>query len=158
MSGFRFPLEKILELRLEEEQRQARAMADAKRDANAARQAVTDLEALRNAGREGLNRAHSRGHSVGQLQNLEWVLQRMEGEIEVAEAKAEEAKQEASRRMVEFRKAVQERQSLDRLKTRRKDDWAAAERAKDQKDMDEFALTRHVRGNEMGGVQGGEPR
>lgn len=145
MSRFRFPLEKVLELRLQEEQRQARIVADARRDANAARQAVQDLEALRKAGRERLTTAHSSGRSVGQLQNLEWVLNRMETELETAHDKARDADREVSARMREFQKAVQDRQSLDRLKDRRRDEWAADQRSREQKTMDEMALTRHVR-------------
>ncbi len=153
MSGFRFGLEKVLEMRLKEEQKQARIMADARKDAKAARQAVTDLEALRNAGRERLTGAHGTGRSVGHLQNLEWVLQRMEKDLEVAEAVASQADATASQRMQEFRQAVQDRQSLDCLKDRQRTEWTAAERAKEQKSMDELALTRHVRGGALTGTQ-----
>jgi flagellar FliJ protein len=146
MAAFHFSLEQVLELRLREEHKQARAMADASRDANAARQAVQDLEALRSAGRARLTAAHSTGRSVGQLQNLEWVLGRMETELEAAQDKARDAATEASRCRKEFQRAVRDRQSIDRLKERKRSQWIEEEKRVEQKAMDELALTRHFRG------------
>ena len=149
MSVFRFPLQHVLDLRVEEEERRARAMADARRDATAARQALEDLEAIRDAGREGLNAAHGGGRPVGQLQNLEWVLERMESEILDARSRALEADAAARARLREFQVAVRDRQSLDQLRSRRRDAWTAEERKKEQKVMDELALTRHVRAADL---------
>lgn len=158
MSNFHFPLQKVLELRLEAEQRKARVVAEAQRDARAARQAVVDLEALRSAGRDRLTQAHGGGHSVGQLQNLEWVLGRMDRQLAVAHEAVDQADAQVSRCMQEFKKAVQHRQTLDRLKERRREDWNAEERAREQKTMDELALARHVRGAQGAALEGGETR
>lgn len=154
--GFRFPLEKILEMRLEEEQRQARLMADARRDARAAREAVRNLEAVRNESRERLNAAHSTGRSVGQLQNLEWILERMEGEIVQAQDRARTADQAMDDRMQAFQAAVRRRQSLDKLRERQAADHAATEKARDRRAMDDAALTRYVRAGEGSLTEGRE--
>lgn len=142
---FRFPLEKVLELRLEEEQRQARMVADARRDATAAREAVEHLEALRSTSRDRIRRAHVSGRSVGQIQNLEWMLERMEGEIREAESRARDADSVVSRCLEEFQRAVRDRQTLDRLRDRRRGEWEKDERDRDRKEMDEVALSRFVR-------------
>lgn len=147
-NGFRFPLEKVLEMRLEEEQRQARLMADARRDARAAREAVQNLEAVRNESRDRLTAAHSTGRSVGQLQNLEWILERMEGEIEQAQEQAKTADQAMDDRMQAFQAAVRKRQSLDKLRRRQAAEWSEAEKVRDRKAMDDAALTRYVRAEE----------
>lgn len=146
MSGpFRFPLEKVLELRMEEEQQQAKLMADARRDAKAAREAVRNLEALRKESRQRLAQAHSAGRSVGQLRNLEWILQRMDSELGEAEGRASDADREAGRRLKEFQEAVMKRQSLDKLRERKHAAWSEDERLRDRKAMDDAALTRYVR-------------
>lgn len=143
--GFRFPLEKVLEIRLEEEQRQARIVADARRDARAAREAVQNLEALKSASRERIRAAHDAGRAVGQIKNLEWIVQRMEGELQDAESRARDADETVTRCLADFHQAIQDRQSLDRLKDRRREQWATETRVQEQKDMDEVALSRYVR-------------
>lgn len=146
MSGdFRFPLEKVLEMRMEEEQRQARIVADARRDARAAREAVRNLEALKDASRERIRAAHDTGRAVGQIQNLEWIVERMDGELKNAESRARDADETVSRCLEDFNRAVRERQSLDRLKDRRREEWAEEARNRERKDMDEVALSRFVR-------------
>lgn len=157
MSAFRFPLQTVLDLRVREEERRARAMADARRDAQAARQAVEDLEALRNVGRERLTSAHGSGKQVGQLQNLEWVLGRMEGQIAEAQDRAAAASEAAQARLREFQVAVQERQAMDQLKERRREAWTAEEKRREQKTMDELALSRHVRPGDLGELGGTKP-
>lgn len=144
-SGFHFPLEKVLEVRLDEEQRQARIVADARRDARAAREAVRNLEALKSASRERIRDAHDAGRAVGQIRNLEWIVARMDGELRDAESRVRDADETVSRCLQDFQQAVRERQSLDRLRDRRREQWAEETRIREQKDMDEVALTRFVR-------------
>jgi len=143
--SYRFPLEKVLEIRLEEEQRQAKIVADARRDAQAARDAVQHLEVLKNASRERIRAAHSSGRAVGQIQNLEWIVGQMDGELDHAETRARDAAETVARCLEEFQRAVKERQSLDRLRDRRRKEWLAESRTRDQKNMDEVALHRFVR-------------
>lgn len=159
MSGeFRFPLEKVLEVRLEEEQRQARVVADARRDARAAREAVQNLEALKDAGRARIRAAHDAGRAVGQIRNLEWIVARMDGEIRDAESRARDAADTVSRCLQDFHRAVRDRQSLDRLRDRRREQWADENRIRERKDMDEVALTRFVRAGDRLVAEGTESK
>ena len=145
MTRFEFKLEKVLDLRKETEQERAQSLAAARREADSARQAMRSLEDLRRDGRERLTRAHGSGRSVGQLQNLEWVIGRLETELEVAQDKVREADAEMVERTRDFQDAVRDRQALDRLRDRKLEGWKTTQAREEQKAMDEVAITRHYR-------------
>ncbi len=145
MSEFEFKLDNVLDLRKEEERVQAQRVAQARREADAAREAMSNLEALRRDGRERLTRAHGNGRTVGQLQNLEWVLGRVETELEAAQETLRSADAEMVERVKDFQGAVRERQTLDRLREKQLESWKATQARAEQKTMDEVALTRHFR-------------
>ena len=147
MSGFEFKLEKVLDLRKEEEQLRAQRVASARREADAAREAMKNLETRRD-GRTRLTTAHGGGRSVGQLQNLEWLLDRLEGEIEVAQEAVRAADAEAVARSGEHIEAVRDRQALDRLREKKLVGWKAGQAREEQKTLDEVAVTRHFRASQ----------
>ena len=150
MSGFEFKLEKVLDLRKEEEQLHAERVARARREADAAREAMQNLEDLRRDGRARLTRAHGAGRSVGQLQNFEWLMGRLEGDIETAQEAVRSADAETVARAKEHLEAVRDRQALDRLKQKQLDGWKAGLAREEQKAMDEVAVTRHYHASKNG--------
>ena len=151
MSQFNFKLDKVLDLRRETEQLRAQDVAAARREADTARAAMTDLEQLRSAGRARLTNAHGSGRTIGQLQNLEWVMTQVEHELETAQTLVRTAEAEMMARVDEFQHAVRDRQALDRLKERQLDTWKTNQNRAEQKQMDEVALTRHGRPNALEG-------
>ncbi|MFQ5538637.1 MAG: flagellar export protein FliJ [Gemmatimonadota bacterium] len=145
MAAFRFPLQKVLEHREEEERQSALSLAHARREAERARRALQDLHAAQAAGRAELAAAHGAGGSVGHLQNLAFVVERLEGQIRKVNSQCRKAEAEVGRSMECYRAASRERLRIDQLRTRRLEQWRTQEAQSEQKAMDEVALTRHQR-------------
>lgn len=146
MAAFRFGLQKVLELREESEKKSAVGLARARKDAADAERARHDLEAVRDAGRARVAaQARGVGGPVGHLQNLLYVVDQMDGKIAAAETACRAADEEVSRSMDSFREAVRQRSAIGQLKERRMGQWRTEEAQKEQKEMDEVALTRHAR-------------
>lgn len=147
MAAFRFKLQSVLDLREKAEKESAAGLARARQDADEARRAREDLEALRDAGRARLMQAHGNGGPVGHLQNLALVVESVDAHIR----QADDACREADERVVEsvkaFHEAFQQRRSIDQLRTRRLEEWTSEQNKFEQKTMDEVALTRHGRGD-----------
>ena len=113
MSGFRFSLQKVLELRKESELQHAKVLADARIEADAARRVKDDLDAARQAGIARLAEAHGAGGSIGHLQNLTYVVSKLEERIGAAQAVSQEADQRVSVKLRSFHESFRERKSLD---------------------------------------------
>jgi flagellar FliJ protein len=145
MTPFRFPLQKVLELREQQEKEKAVGLAQAQQQASVAKEARTDLEAVREAGRVGLARAHGQGGAVGHLQNMSYVVESLDERIQEAESVCEEADDEVVRSMKTFHEAVKQRRTIDTLKERRLGEWRTDEARAETKTMDEIAVTRHGR-------------
>lgn len=144
---FRFPLQKVLELREQQEKEKAVGLAEARRQAQAAQQARTDLEAVREAGRVGLARAHGKGGAVGHLQNMSYVIEALDERVQAADDAFQEAREEVARSMATFHEAVKQRRTIDSLKERRLGEWRTDRARAETKTMDEIAMTRHERGD-----------
>jgi len=145
MTAFRFPLQKVLELRKREERASARELAEARKGAFEAQRAREDLEAVRDAGRSGLVKAHGAGGAVGHLQNLAYLVGQVDRRIDDAEARCRLADEHVVESTRDFQSAVRQRQTLDRLRDRRRDEWRSDQVRDEQKTMDDVALTRHAR-------------
>jgi flagellar protein FliJ len=146
MASFRFRLQPVLELREQQERESAVGLARARSEAEIARQAKDDLEALRDAGRARLAQAHGSGGPVGHLQNLAYVVDQVDGQIEHADAACRKADEQVVESMKAFHEAFQLRRSIDQLRTRRLEQWRWDQNRTEQKTMDEVALSRHGRG------------
>ena len=145
MAAFRFPLDKVLEHRKESERKSAQGLARARGEADAARRAKADLEAVREAGRTRLAEAHGSGGAVGHLQNLAYVLGQVEEQIEDADAVCQHADEQVVESIKSFQHAVQQRRTIEGLRERRLGEWRDAEVRDERKAMDDVALMRHGR-------------
>ena len=150
---FRFRLQRILDMRQKREQAIAVQLAEARSSEENARLAAEALERARDEGAVSASRAQSRNLSAGQLQNLRYVVDRMGDHVRFAAQEADEAREKADRKLVEFTAAFRDRKVLDRLRERALDGWRADEVKADRRVMDEIALSRFARRN---GSQGGE--
>ena len=150
---FRFRLQRILDMRQKREQAVAGQLAEARSSEENARLAANALERARDEGAVSASRAQSRNLSAGQLQNLRYVVDRMGDHVRFAAQEADEAREKADRKLVEFTAAFRDRKVLDRLRERALDGWRADEVKADRRVMDEIALSRFARRN---GSQGGE--
>lgn len=145
MTGFRFRLQTVLDLRERKELESAKGLVDARSEADMARKARKDLEAVREAGRTLLTDAHGSGGTVGHLQNMAYVLGRVDQKIEDAHAVCQQADEHVVDKVKSYHVAFQHRKTIDRLKERKFDQWRSAEIKHERKTMDEVALTRHGR-------------
>jgi flagellar FliJ protein len=145
MRSFRFGLQKVLELREEEEQNRARALADAERRAEEARRQLDYVRQIRAEEAEKLMRAHTEGCSVGQLRNLGQVIEQLTARVEHAEERYDEAAAVVRSTREELVSAMQDRRVMDQLRDRKHDAWRLALRGAESKQMDELAIGMYQR-------------
>jgi flagellar FliJ protein len=145
MSAFRFSLGRLLDLRKNEERQRATTVARAREESESARKAREDLVEIHRAGREKVAEAHRIGGAVGVLRNMELLLERVEDQVKDADQICQETDERLVESIKDYTVAVRERHSLDRLRDRRMEEWRVEEARKDQKEMDEVAITRHGR-------------
>ena len=142
---FKFRLQRILDLRAKREQEIATQLAQAQHEAATARAAHAALEAVRSAEIDKLVAAHATEHTVGQLQNLSYVLERLDSAVAEASGKVSAAEAVVQKVQDDLTAAVQERRVLDRLRERQHDAWKAEEVQLDRRVMDSIALSQFHR-------------
>lgn len=151
MSGFRFGLQKVLDLREQKEREQARALADAERRATAAQVRLDELREIRDAEASKLVQAHGESRRVGQLRNLNRAIQQLSEGVVRAEAACRAASQEVDASRLELVDAMTQRQVMDALREKQESAWRHEMKTDEQRRMDELALTRFQRRDEDGG-------
>lgn len=154
MNAFKFSLEKVHRLRQEEETAKAKGVATAHSDVAGARRAQEDLEAIRDAGRARITTAHGSGSAVGHLQNLEYVLGRLDEQVDDARSERAAAEEQLGQSIEDYREALQRRKTLDNLRERRLELWRQHQKRLEQAVNDEVAILRHGRNALVGGAKG----
>jgi flagellar FliJ protein len=142
---FRFRLQRVLELRAEAEQAKARALAEARSVADAARQHHDAIAELHQSSRAEVHAAHAQEPRVGHLRQLGLVLQSLEERLDSAAEVVQNADGVVAGAQSELEMAARDRRVLDRLKERHAETWRADEAHKDRLQMDEIALARFAR-------------
>ena len=142
---FQFRLQRILDMREQQEQAVAGELAEARGSEERARLTAEALLQARDEGAESASRAQTLQLSAGQLQNFRYVVERMSDHVRVAAQDAETARENVDRCMVEFTTAFRNRKMLDRLRDRALTGWRADEVQADRRLMDEIALSRFCR-------------
>lgn len=142
---FKFRLQRVLELRQKREQAVAVQLAEAQQAEEAARAECATLEAQREAGVQSSHAAPGTRPTVGQLQNLRLLVERLSERVEQAYAAHAEAEKVVQTRQSELTTAFQERRVLDRLRERDLSQWQANQAHADRQLMDDIALSRFVR-------------
>jgi flagellar FliJ protein len=135
---FRFRLQRVLELREEHEQSVATQLVQARDVASAAREVRDTLESARtDLAAQGRQPA-----SVGELQNLSFLMEQLDVRMTDAHSAVGDADEAVDRVQSELRAAFQDRRAIDLLRERHLESWKAAETQLDRQTMDEIALTR----------------
>jgi flagellar FliJ protein len=144
---YKFPLQRLLELRELREQAKALELAQARDSADATRTQHETLAAARDSARARIAHATTQANTVGHIVSLSFALSQL-GERTTA---AEELRIAADAIVDEKRGALtcaaQDRQILDRLRSRRMEEFRVATATLDQKAMDAIALSRYTRAN-----------
>lgn len=141
---FRFRLQRVLDMRQKTEEAAATRLADARREEEAAREAVAQMQSARDHGMQAAAPAAGTA-SIGQLQNLRFLVERLNHEVDQAEREVDEAGRQVDQRLEEFSTAFRDRKVLDRLRERALESWKGEEVQADRQAMDNIALARFVR-------------
>lgn len=140
---FRFRLQQVLDLREQAERVLASQLVQALDVERCAQAELEGLQAARQVGAEQATGA-GRTRSVGELANLAFVLQQLDGQI----ANAADSVTAAGAAVTQVKEALtvahQDRRVLDRLRERHAEDHRASEGQLDRRTMDDIALTRYT--------------
>lgn len=139
---FRFRLQQVLDLREEQERHLATQLATALGAEQAAKEALGELQAKRDAGASGMQ--DGAPHSVGELTTLAFILQRMDGQITDAHEVVSAANESVSQVKEALTAAFKDRRVLDRLRERHEESYRVTAEQTDRRAMDEIALSRFV--------------
>ncbi len=146
MKTFRFGLQRLLEHRQRIEDDRAADLARARAEAEAARKNRDRLLQLIRESRGVMEGTHRTG-TAGVLQNLAFVLSRLEERALAADSVCREREAEVEQTSEAFRAAVRDRDALTRIRERRETEWREEGLRKEQGELDEMATLRHARGD-----------
>lgn len=145
MSKFEFRLQRVLELREQEERTVAAKLAEAETAVDEARIAQRAIESIQQRGSQALRSAHQSEPTVGQVRTIGYVIEQLNHHIDGARTRVAQAEEAASQVRTDLTAALQARRVLSRLRERHFEDWRSETNAKDLKTMDELALSRYAR-------------
>lgn len=139
---FKFPLQRLLDLKARHEQEMARQLASARQGADAERETRDALAASHAASHEHISRATGGAATVGELACMSYTLDQLSERVSAAEERTVAANEIVDAREDELSGAVRDRQVLDRLRDKRLEIHHLDEKARDLLAMDAIALTR----------------
>lgn len=149
---FKFPLQRLLDLKAKREQELARQLATARmqadderdqRDALATTHATAHAEKHRR-----LASTASGAPTVGELRSLAYSLDQLSERVLQADERTHAAEQVVGERHQSLSEALQERRVLDRLRDKRHDTFRAEENSRDRQTMDDIAITRFTKSSD----------
>ena len=147
MTKFLFRLQRVLELRAQQEQALAESLARALDRETEAREAEKSLNAVRRASAEQFAAAHSNTVTAGQMQNIGYLIEQLDEYLTVASDVANDAAAQADAARDQLVVAHQARRTLDRLRDKQFDEWTQTVSRHDQQQTDSFALTKFAMAN-----------
>ena len=147
MSLFKFPLQRLLDLRAKRQDEIARRLAQAKTTAEHTRVTRDELAAARSVGRAQMSEMQAAGPTVGEIASRSYALSQLDQRIAAAGDAVNAAEAQVDKVHVELTDAVQDKQVLDRLRERMLEAHRSAEVQKDRTTMDAIALQRFAQGN-----------
>jgi flagellar protein FliJ len=145
MSMFKFPLQRLLDLRARRQDEVARQLAQARTAAESSRAARDALAEARTAGQEQIREAQAAGPTVGEIASRSFALTQLDQRIAAASDALSAAEAHADQVHVALTGALQDRQVLDRLRNRLLEAHRGTESQKDRTTMDAIALQRFAR-------------
>jgi flagellar FliJ protein len=139
---FRFPLQRLLDLKAKHEQALARQLGAARRQADEETEKRDQLAAIRDSAQRELSATIAGAPLAGEILSLSYSVSQLEERLAAADEASRAAQQEADQAQQQLTDAIQERQVLDRLKARREQEHRVEESAREQGAMDAIAITR----------------
>lgn len=146
MKRFVFSLESLLETKLALEEAAQRRLADGLRALQTAREALHRLLTLIHAESEKIERLSGRQTDKQELMQLVRYRTALQQEARQQAQQTMKCEAAAARLREQMRQAMIERKNLENLKAVEYKTWAQERRRLEQKDLDEIAIQRFLRG------------
>jgi flagellar protein FliJ len=156
MSLFKFPLQRILDLRAKRQDEVARQLAQARTAAESSRATRDELANARTTGQAQISEAHAAGPTVGEIASRSFAITQLDQRIAAASDALRVAEAHVDKVHIALTGALQDRQVLDRLRLRMLDAYRATESNKDRTTMDAIALQRFAQSNGDSATHGEE--
>lgn len=148
MSLFKFPLQRLLDLRAKRQDEIARQLAQARTAADSSRAARDELAAVRTAGQMQLSEAQAgSGATIGEIASASYALTQLDQRIAAASDALKAAEAHVDHVHNALTGAVQDKRVLDRLRERMLEAYRSTESHKDRTTMDAIALQRFAQSN-----------
>jgi flagellar protein FliJ len=147
MSLFKFPLQRLLDLRAKRQDEIARQLAQARTAADDSRATRDELAAVRSAGQAQMTEAQAAGPTVGEIASRSYALTQLDQRIAAASDALKAAEAHVDQVHNALTGALQDKQVLDRLRERMLEAYRSTEANKDRSTMDAVALQRFNQSN-----------
>lgn len=157
MSLFKFPLQRLLDLRAKRQDEIARQLAHARTAADSTRATRDELAAARTTGQAQLSEAQASGPTVGEIASRSYALTQLDQRIAAASDALKAAEAHVDHVHTALTGALQDKQVLDRLRARMLEAYRSTESNKDRTTMDAIALQRFAQSN-GDAAKNGEPK
>jgi flagellar protein FliJ len=144
MKSFRFRLESVLDHRRRLEEEEAQELARVRRKQKKAQETRAELEGLLDAETSALTWGEE-ANPVGLLRTKQALVDHLRARVDSAADREGQAAEAVIRQRAAYRVAFQEREVLSRLRERKREEWDADGRRREQLHLDETATTRHFR-------------
>ena len=139
MSLFKFPLQRLLDLRAKRQDEIARQLAHARTAADSTRATRDELAAARTTGQAQLSEAQASGPTVGEIASRSYALTQLDQRIAAASDALKAAEAHVDQVHNALTGALQDKQVLDRLRARMLEAYRSTESNKDRTTMDAIA-------------------
>ena len=147
MSLFKFPLQRLLDLRAKRQDEIARQLAQARTAADSSRATRDDLAAVRTVGQAQISEAQATGPTVGEIASRTYALTQLDQRIAQASDALKAAEAHVDQVHNALTGALQDKHVLDRLRERMLEAYRSTESTKDRSTMDAIALQRFNQSN-----------
>jgi len=147
MSLFKFPLQRLLDLRAKRQDEIARQLAQARTAADNTRATRDELAAAKSAGQAQMSEAHAAGPTVGEIASRAYALNQLDQRLAAASDALNAAEAHVDQVHNALTGALQDRHVLDRLRARMLEAYRTTENQKDRTTMDAIALQRFAQSN-----------
>lgn len=146
MRRFRFPLQRVLQLREQLELERAAALGQAQREEQARREALDQAEERLDRTAEQMRDSAGTITTAGALRNLGLTVNAAQNHLEAAEDQHRAAEETMQAEEERFGEARKDRRVVERLRDRRHEAWTVETSREAQKDQDEIAARRWKEG------------
>jgi flagellar protein FliJ len=154
MSLFKFPLQRLLDLRAKRQDEIARQLANARTAAETSRASRDELAAARSTSQAQMSQVHAAGPTVGEIASRSYALGQLDQRIAAASDELKVAEAHVDKVHTALTGALQDKQVLDRLRARMLEAYRGTETQKDRTTMDAIALQRFAQSNGDGATNG----